>query len=163
MTQADAGKGVTPMFTTTERNKIHGHEYDMQWVRVKTPSKTIKTLKQPLPVDRTYDVDGELDSIYKQPYKYDLIFNDYPEGNYTEVMPNNLRWFFTHANPDNIDFRWEQKGEDYDHLIISSDYYQKLKKKFITKDDQNYFKSKYVRPIYPTKNHVNKNIQLKIN
>lgn len=161
MTAADAGKGVTPMFTTTERNRIHGHEYDMQWVRVKTPPKTIKTLKQPLPVDRTYNVDEELDFIYKQPYEYNLISDSDPGQNYIEVMPTDLHVFLTntHANGD-ID-RWSAQMGDY--YIVPSDYYQKLKKKFITKDNQNYFKSNYVRPIYPTKNYVNKNIQLKIN
>lgn len=62
MTQTDAGKGVTPTFTTTEREHRNGRNFDMSWVRVKTPAKTIKTLKQPLPVDRTYNVDGELDN-----------------------------------------------------------------------------------------------------
>lgn len=60
MTQADVGKGVTPMFTTTERDYHNGRDFDMSWVRVKTPEKTIKTLKQPLPVDRTYDVNKEV-------------------------------------------------------------------------------------------------------
>lgn len=74
MTQADAGKGVTPMFTTTERDHKDGREFDMSWVRVKTPPKTIKTLKQPLPVDRTYDVDKE----YKKARKDYLINNSGP-------------------------------------------------------------------------------------
>lgn len=78
MTQADIGKGVTPMFTTTERNYRDGRYFDMSWVRVKTPSKTIKTLKQPLPVNKTYNVDEELDKS----------INDYIKNNTlnTEVI-----------------------------------------------------------------------------
>ena len=62
MTQADAGRGVTPIFTTTERDYHNGRDFDMTWVRVKTPEKTIRTLKRPLPVDRTYDVDEDLNN-----------------------------------------------------------------------------------------------------
>lgn len=71
MTVADAGKGVTPMFTTTERDYHNGRNFDMSWVRVKTPPKTIKTLKQPLPVDRIYDVD----KAYKKAYRDYMINN----------------------------------------------------------------------------------------
>jgi hypothetical protein len=155
MTQADVGRGVTPMFTTTERDYHDGRNFNMSWVRVKTPAKTIKTLKQPLPVDRTYNVDEELDIIYKQPYEYHLIWGG-PDYDYNNLPRTN------HLLDTVV-----KRGHGYNrnqlyYFAVPSDYYQKLKKKFTAKDEQNYF-STSVKPVYPTKDYVNKNIQLKIN
>ena len=90
MTQADAGKGVTPMFTTTERDYHNGRDFDMSWVRVKTPEKTIRTLKQPLPVDRTYDVDEDLNNSV----------NEYIKNN-TEYY-NGIRFSLNKLDPDHF-------------------------------------------------------------
>ena len=163
MNAADAGRGITPVFTNKERDR-DGRYFDMSWVRVKTPEKTIKTLKQPLPVNRTYNVDEDLDAIYKTPYEYHLISDGDPGENYIEVMPRDLHVFLSQAHGNNdIELLWANLGDtNYDHYRTPSDYYQKLKKKFTTKDAQKYFKSNYVKPIYPTKDYINKNIKLNI-
>lgn len=96
MTQTDSGKGVTPMFTTTERNYRNGSDFDMSWVRVKTPEKTIKTLKQPLPVDRTYNVDEDLDNSVNNYIKNNILT--------TEIVTNPL--YYYKLPPLNIYANW---------------------------------------------------------
>lgn len=127
MTVADAGKGVTPMFTTTERNRAHGHEYDMQWVRVKTPAKTIRTLKQPLPVDKTYNVDEELDNAeeglnftenYKQYYPKGSTFaaggNLYTDGGDKDKIQKAVQDKNTYAKYNIAKPSWDEEGTLYE-------------------------------------------------
>lgn len=158
MTQADAGKGVTPIFTTTERDYHNGRDFDMSWVRVKTPEKTIRTLKQPLPVDRTYNVDEDLNGILKTPYEYKLKVweNDWWVASLPEVLARRLQFA---RNKGSI------KEEDDSTYTVPKSFYDDLKHdadKWNEVYEQNYLKSKYVTPIYPTKDYVNKNIQLNI-
>ena len=146
-------------FTTTERNSYHGGYYAKPWVRMKTPSKTIRTLKQPLPVDRTYNVDEDLDDIYKTPYEYKLKV--WENNWWIDSLPESLahRLYFEH-------YKGSIKEEDDSTYTIPKSFYDNLKHdadKWNEVYEQNYLKSKYVTPIYPTKDYVNKNIKLNIN
>ena len=76
MNAVDAGRGVTPVFTNKERGH-NGRYFDMSWVRVKTPEKTIKILKQPLPVDRTYNVDEELNNSVDTYIKNNTVLEEF--------------------------------------------------------------------------------------
>lgn len=158
MTQADAGKGVTPMFTTTEREHRNGRNFDMSWVRVKTPDKTIKTLKQPLPVDRTYNVDGELDNAVN---KY---IND----------PNNIVNAETYSKPLAIQVQTINRTPNDDGIIVNeaegwdpgtlkqSDWIKIFKPTMHPELFKLYSKDPDIWK-FPTKQQALDNIQLKIN
>lgn len=145
-------------FTTTERNRYHGGYYDKAWVRLKTPPKTIRTLKQPLPIDRTYNVEEDLDDILKTPYEYKLKVqeNNWWVGALSETLLSRLMY---EARKGRI------KGMN-DAFIVPKNVYDNLKDevdKWNNISEQNYLKSKYVTPIYPTKDYINKIIKLNIN
>ena len=162
MTLADAGRGVTPIFTNTERDPYHGYECDMQWVRVKTPPKTIKTLKQPLPVDKTYNVDEDLNNSV----------NEYIKNN-TEYY-NRFRQVLNRNDSNHLKAieLFSNKGK-----IGKNDAFFVFDKGTLTKQDlakiYKMIGSKYIFgvlndesswvPKSPTKQEALNNIQLKIN
>lgn len=103
MNEADAGRGVTPMFTTTERGH-NGTYYDKSWVRVKTPEKTIKTLKQPLPVDKYTDIEFGSKDILNAALEYQKTHSDWP-----------FEYFW----------RWDNPPEEtLKPLFLNSEYYK---------------------------------------
>lgn len=156
MTVADAGKGVTPMFTTTERNRTHGHEYDMQWVRVKTPAKTIKTLKQPLPINRTYNVDEELNnSVNEYITNPNNIVNILPV-----TLPHQLQKKKEILNNGNIKL---VKTDEYEPGTFTKANFMKEFKPYLHPDSYEYLLNDSDLWQSPTKQQALNNIQLKIN
>ena len=156
MTVADAGKGVTPMFTTTEKDYHNGRNFDMSWVRVKTPPKTIKTLKQPLPVDRTYDVDGELNNSVNE-----YITNP---NNIVNILPVTLPYQLQKKkeilNNGNIKL---VKTDEYEPGTFTKANFMKEFKPYLHPDSYEYLLNDSDLWQSPTKQEALNNIQLKIN
>jgi hypothetical protein len=161
MTQADIGRGVTPMFTTTERDYHNGRNFDMSWVRVKTPAKTIKTLKQPLPVNKTYNVDEDLNNSVNEYIKNNTeYYNEFKHG-VKMTDPAYLKA---------IEF-FPNKGRKDDDLLIFDEgtlTVKDLSKMYPMIDSKSspatfgYFENVWI-PKSPTKQQALNNIQLKIN
>ena len=161
MTQADVGKGVTPVFTNKERGH-NGRYFDMSWVRVKTPEKTIKILKQPLPVDRTYNVDEDLNNSVNEYIKNNTgYYNNIGLAFDVNAYPEILKITETFHNKG----RKSHSGKllSFDEGTLSKQDYIKTKK--LTGSEsygiENY--DEYWTLKSPTKQDALNNIQLKIN